>query len=108
MAESTALIKALNDLRQSISTPMSHMELVRQVVMKQAAAQHRPDLRTLLTPEQKQLMSENLERIESFLATEDGSDAWELVVASFREFVTSKPTEAEPVEPAPAPTEEGY
>ena len=82
--ESTALINAITELRESIGTPMSHMELIRHVLQKEVSRKGMPELQMLLTEDERILLGSNLEKVQAFMETEDGADAWELLVHSFR------------------------
>lgn len=85
--EATALIQAIEQLRQTYTEPPSHMEIVRHSVMSQLARISNVEIPPLLSDEQRQIFIANIDLVADFLRSEDGADSIELVVDSFSQFV---------------------
>lgn len=77
--EASRLIQQLDQLKSHFDRPMSYMELIR--------ASASPSIAHFMKPDDRKLMSDNLDDLREFLSSEDGADALELFVQTFREFL---------------------
>lgn len=78
--EVTRLIEALTEFRKQYEQPVSYLQVVRDLVMR---AQH-PSLPPMFTEEQRCLLLSNIDCLTAFLACEEGADAIELLIDSFK------------------------
>ena len=89
MSEASKLLTSLQALRTSIAEPVSQMELIRRAVAGEKLRLDTPQFPLPLDMEQRKFMEDNIARLESFLTTEDGADALELLMSTFKEHCTA-------------------
>lgn len=78
--EATRLIEALTEYRKQYEQPVSYLQVMRDLVLR---AQN-PSMPPMFTEEQRKLLLSNLDCLTSFLACEEGADAIELLIDSFK------------------------
>jgi len=89
MTETSELLESLAKLRESLGERKSHMEIIRDLVSREAGRSGTPELHSLLTDSQREFMTTNIDRIQEFLSTSDGADAFELLMGAFKEYVAT-------------------
>jgi len=82
--ESTRLIDALMELRKQYEEPVSHLDVLRSLAMREVA---RVDV---FNEEQRKVLLADVDQLTDFLQSDDGTDAVELLMDSFRVFVARK------------------
>ncbi len=87
--ETSDMIKALRDLREQLGEPVTNMQLIRKLVNKEIGKQERPELQMLIPEQHRSIMHDNLGKFQGFLESQDGSDAFELLLASFHDYVNA-------------------
>lgn len=81
--EATVLIEALQEFRKGYEQPVSYLQVIRDLVLR---AQN-PSLPPMFTEEQRQVLLANVDCLTSFLACDEGADAVELLIDSFKCYV---------------------
>lgn len=83
---STEFLQALEQLREEIGRPMSHVEVARHAVMKQLAAINNVPMPAILDDRQRKVFMDNIDHQAGFLKSDDGYDAIELVVDAYKHY----------------------
>ena len=87
MTETSELLESLAKLQETLGERKSHMEIIRNLVSREAGKVGVPELTSLLTEEQREFMTGHIGIIQEFLNTSDGADAFELLMRAFKEYV---------------------
>lgn len=92
--ESTRLIEQLNEFKRqnNLEEPISHLQVLRDMALRAL----NPQLPPMFTEEQRQLLLSNVDMLQSFLQCEDGADAIELLIDSFKCYIQQYSPEEEP------------
>lgn len=98
--ESTKLLNAIMKLREQYATPPSHMEVVRDSVLKQLATINKVEMPAILDETQRKVFVDKIDMLAGFLESDDGADAVELLVNAFEAYCDN--LEAQPVADEPA------
>lgn len=85
--ESTKLLEALLELRKKHEKPVSHLEVLRGLALREIARAQQVDLPPVFKEEDRQLLLANVDHLTAFLSCDDGADAVELLMDSFRCYV---------------------
>lgn len=81
--EATKLIEALSQFRKQYEQPVSYLQVIRDMAMR---AQN-PQLPPMFSEEQRQVLLANVDCLAAFLACDEGADAIELLIDSFKCYV---------------------
>lgn len=92
--EATKLIQAIEKLKSQLDEPKSHLEIVRDSILKQLAAANKLPMPEIFTDTQRRVFVNKLDMLEGFLESDDGADAVELLVNSFEHYCENYKTTA--------------
>lgn len=84
--EATPMIDALQKLREVYQQPRGHMEIIRDALQHQLANAAGVSMPPLLNDGQRQAFAGKLDMLKSFLESEDGADAIELLMDAWHQF----------------------
>lgn len=84
--ESTKLIQAIERLRRTYERPPSHVEVVRDAVLKQINQIDKPEMPVILNESQRKVFMNKIDLLEGFLESEDGADAVEMLINAFEHY----------------------
>lgn len=92
--EATKMIESLAALRATFDKPPTDMELVRRALHAQVARANGVEMPPILNEDQRKIFAGRIDQLTEFLESEDGADAIELLMNSFKAF--SEPPGIEP------------
>lgn len=92
--ESTKLLKAIAELRKQYDTPVSHLDIVRDSVLKQVANATKVEMPAILDDSQRKVFMGKIDLLEGFLESPNGADAVELLVDAFENYCDKVENEA--------------
>ena len=95
------LAQALDMLRQLMNPQpaISNMAMIRQLVAAEYARLESPAPINFIGDAERELFEQHQDKVQAFLASDDGADAWGLLVEAFRSHVDP------PAVPEPEPEE---
>jgi hypothetical protein len=93
--ESTQLLQDLAKLREQMSNPITHMQLIRQALQHQVALGTSIPMPQILSEDQRKVMLADVTCLEEFIKSEDGKDAVELMMIAFKEYKKAKEAPAQ-------------
>lgn len=94
--EATYMIESIERLRTQAARPATPMQIIRSALQAQIAQLDTAPMPPIFDDGQRRVFLAELDKLEAFLKSEDGADAVELLVRTFREFqVTPEPVPVE-------------
>lgn len=85
--ESTKLLDALFELRKQHAEPVSHLEVLRGLALREIAKAHQVELPPVFNEQHRLELLSHVDHLTSFLSCDEGADAVELLMDSFRHYV---------------------
>ncbi|MFJ7316759.1 hypothetical protein ACIQVE_29345 [Pseudomonas sp. NPDC098747] len=81
------LMQAMEQLQRTIDSPISNMEMIRRLANEELKRRESPQMLSFICEEDRELFEQHLGKVQAFLESADGCDAWGLLVEAFRSFV---------------------
>jgi hypothetical protein len=83
------LTQAIEALRQLMVAPApgSNIALIRRLVQEEYARLESPQAISFIGDAERELFEQHQDKVQAFLASVDGCDAWGLLVEAFRSYV---------------------
>jgi len=83
------LTQAIEALRQLMNPPasVSNMTMIRHLVAAEYARLESPPITSFIPDDHREFFECHGEQMQAFLQSQDGGDAWGLLVEAFRSFV---------------------
>lgn len=94
------LMQALERLQQLVAMPqpVSNMEMIRQLVQAEFKRQESPQVLSYICEAERELFEQHQDKVQAFLESADGCDAWGLLVEAFRSFVVPPEQVTQPLD----------
>jgi hypothetical protein len=84
--DNLALLEQLEQLKAKVSAPATYMGMVRMALKQQIDNFSIVPMPPILDEDQRKVFLQDVELLETFLKSQDGSDAVQLLLESFKEF----------------------